>query len=140
MHFSSWPLAVSIEKEPKAKLMRNFRNYDIWKYGMNLADKVYSLIEGFPKFEVYGLSDQLRRAAVSIPSNIAEGSSRTSEVEFAHFLEYSIGSCFEVETQIEIAFRRGYITKEQFDGMLGQLQSEEKQINQFISKLKNKNV
>lgn len=105
---------------------------------MDIADNVYALIEGFPKFETYGLSDQLRRAAVSIPSNIAEGSSRTSETEFAHFLEYSIGSCFEVETQLEIAQRRGYISEEQFNGLLTLLQSEEKQINQFISKLKGK--
>ena len=118
--------------------MRNFRNYDIWKKGMDIADRVYSIIEGFPKFETYGLSDQLRRAAVSIPSNIAEGCSRTSEAEFAHFLEYSIGSCFEVETQWEIAKRRGYIKDEQYDGLLNQLQTEEKQINQFISKLKGK--
>ena len=105
---------------------------------MDIADNVYSLIEGFPKFETYGLSDQLRRAAVSISSNIAEGSSRTSEAEFAHFLEYSIGSCFEVETQLEITKRRGYIKDEQYDGLLNQLQTEEKQINQFISKLKGK--
>lgn len=105
---------------------------------MDIADKVYSIIEGFPKFETYGLSDQLRRAAISIPSNIAEGSSRTSEAEFAHFLEYSISSCFEVETQLEIAKHRDYISEEQFNGVLTSLQTEEKQINQFISKLKGK--
>jgi four helix bundle protein len=118
--------------------MRNFRNYDIWKNGMDLADRVYSLTDSFPKFETYGLCDQLRRAAVSIPSNVAEGSSRTSEAEFTHFLEYSIGSCFEVETQMEIAKRRGYITDKQFYGLLDQLQLEERQINQFISKVKEK--
>lgn len=118
--------------------MRNFRNYDIWKNGMDLADRVYSLTDSFPKFETYGLCDQLRRAAVSIPSNVAEGSSRTSEAEFTHFLEYSIGSCFEVETQMEIAKRRGYITDKHFYGLLDQLQLEERQINQFISKVKGK--
>lgn len=118
--------------------MRNFRNYDIWKNGMDLADRVYSLTDSFPKFETYGLCDQLRRAAVSIPSNVAEGSSRTSEAEFTHFLEYSIGSCFEDETQMEIAKRRGYITDKQFYGLLNQLQLEERQINQFISKVKGK--
>jgi len=105
---------------------------------MDLADRVYSLTDSFPKFETYGLCDQLRRAAVSIPSNVAEGSSRTSEAEFTHFLEYSIGSCFEVETQMEIAKRRGYITDKQFYGLLDQLQLEERQINQFISKVKGK--
>ena len=118
--------------------MRNFRNYDVWKNGMDIADRIYSLTDSFPKFETYGLSDQLRRAAVSIPSNVAEGSSRTSEAEFTHFLEYSIGSCFEDETQMEIAKRRGYITDKQFYGLLNQLQLEERQINQFISKVKGK--
>ena len=116
--------------------MRDFRKYEIWKNGMEIADKVYSLTEGLPKYETYGLSDQLRRAAVSIPSNIAEGSSRTSEAEFSHFLEYSIGSCFEVETQLELAKRRGYISEDQFSCQLTFLQTEEKQLNQFISKLK----
>lgn len=118
--------------------MRNFRNYEIWKNGMDITDVVYTLADSFPQYEIYALSDQVRRAAVSIPSNIAEGSSRTSEIEFARYLEYSIGSCFEVETQMEIAKRRGYIKDEQYDGLLNQLQTEEKQINQFISKLKNK--
>ena len=105
---------------------------------MVIVDMVYNLTLQFPKYETYGLVDQVRRAAVSIPSNIAEGSSRTSEAEFTHFLEYSIGSCFEVETQMEIAARRDYIKKEQYDRFLGQLQTEERQINQFILKLKNK--
>lgn len=104
---------------------------------MDIADSVYSLTDSFPKYETYGLSDQLRRAVVSIPSNIAEGSSRTSEAEFAHYLEYSIGSCFEVETQLEIAKRRDYISEEQFNVLLASLQTEEKQINQFINLLKN---
>lgn len=118
--------------------MRNFRNYEIWKKGMDIVDVVYMLTNSFPKYETYGLCDQVRRASVSIPSNIAEGCSRTSEMEFARYLEYSIGSCFEVETQMEIAKRRGYISQEQFDGLLSQLQSEERRINQFITKLKNK--
>ena len=118
--------------------MRNFRNYDIWKNGLNIVDKVYTLTDGFPKYETYGLSDQLRRASVSIPSNVAEGSSRTSETDFSRFLEYSIGSCFEVETQLEIALRRKYISEEQFGRLLETIQQEERQLNQFITKLKTK--
>ena len=118
--------------------MRNFRNYDIWVNGMDIADKVYKQTNLFPKYEMYGLSDQLRRAAVSIPSNVAEGCSRTSEAELSRFLEYSIGSCFEVETQMEIAKRRCYISEEQYDGLMVDLQKEEKQLNQFITKLKAK--
>ena len=107
---------------------------------MDVADKVYSLTDVFPKYETYGLADQLRRAAVSIPSNIAESCSRTSEAEFAHYLEYSIGSCFEVETQLEIAKRRNYIAEEKFNALLLSLQIEEKQLNQFISQLKKKKL
>lgn len=118
--------------------MRNFRNYDIWKNGLDIADRVYSLTDGFPKYETYGLADQLRRASVSIASNIAEGSSRISEIEFARYLEYSIGSCFEVETQFEIAKRREYISETQFESILTILQTEEKQINQLINQLRTK--
>lgn len=118
--------------------MRDFRKYEIWNEGMVIVDLIYETTLGFPKNEVYALTDQIQRAAVSIPSNIAEGSSRSSELEFAHFLEYSIGSCFEVETQIEIAYRRAYIKEEDFKYILLKLHSEERKLNQFISKLKSK--
>lgn len=118
--------------------MRDFRKYDVWIDGMDIVDMVYESTKLFPKSEIFALCDQIQRAAVSIPSNIAEGSSRSSELEFAHFLEYSIGSCFEVETQIEIAFRRAYIKEEDFKNILLKLHSEERKLNQFISKLKQK--
>jgi len=82
------------------------------------------------------LSNQLQRAAVSIASNIAEGASRTSPVEFAHFLEIAIGSAFEVETQLTIAYQRDYISKETFQQILSFLIEEEKGINTFIQTLK----
>ncbi len=116
--------------------MRNFRQYEIWQRAVDIADKVYKICDDFPKFELYALSDQLRRAVVSISSNIAEGSSRTSTLEFAHYLEISIGSAFEVETQLLIAKRRGYITDEVYDATIKELQSLERQLNTFISKLK----
>lgn len=116
--------------------MRDFRKYEIWQKGIDIADKIYDISDKFPKFEIYALADQLRRAAVSISSNIAEGASRTSAVEFAHYLEISIGSAFEVETQLQIAKRRKYVTDEVFNDIVSQLQLEERQINTFISKLK----
>lgn len=116
--------------------MRDFRKYDVWNEGMNIVDSIYNATKLFPKNELYALVDQIQRAAVSIPSNIAEGSSRSSENEFAHFLEYSIGSCFEVETQIEIAFRRKYISEEQLLLIRTQLETEERKLNLFISRLK----
>ena len=116
--------------------MRDFRKYDIWQKGIDIADNVYDICDKLPKYEVYALADQLRRASVSIASNIAEGASRKSSVEFAHFLEIAIGSTFEVETQLQIAKRRNYINDEVYEEIVRQLQSEEKQINTFISKLR----
>ena len=116
--------------------MRDFRKYEIWQKAVDIADKVYAVCDGLPKYELYALGDQLRRAVVSISSNIAEGASRTSSVEFAHFLEIAIGSAFEVETQLQIAKRRKYITDEVFNEIVSELQSEERQINTFISKLR----
>ncbi|MBO7098836.1 MAG: four helix bundle protein [Bacteroidaceae bacterium] len=116
--------------------MRDFRKYEIWQKAIDIADRVYAICDKFPRYELFALCDQLRRAAVSIPSNIAEGASRTSSLEFAHFLEISIGSAFEVETQLQIAKRREYITDDIFNEMVNELQSLERQINTFIIKLK----
>lgn len=80
---------------------------------MDHAVKVYKLANNLPDSEKFNLSSQLKRAAVSIPSNIAEGSSRTSGKEFAHYLEIALGSSFEIETQILIAYHLGYLSSEE---------------------------
>ena len=116
--------------------MRNFRNYDIWQKSIDVADIVYAICDILPNYELFALSNQLRRAVVSISSNIAEGASRTSTIEFAHYLEISIGSAFEIETQLEIAMRRNYITAEEFNNTIKELQILERQLNTFISKLR----
>ena len=79
---------------------------------MELTDQVYDLVAKFPKEERYALGDQLRRAVVSIPSNIAEGFGRETHKDFAHFLAQARGSLYEVDTQIEIAIRRGVISRD----------------------------
>ena len=112
--------------------MRNFRQYKIWQKAIELTDRVYSYTENFPKSEIYALSCQLQRAAVSIASNIAEDSSRTSEKDFAQFLEMFIGSAFEVETQLTIAQRRCYISEDVSLSEIEEIQYLEKQINIFI--------
>ena len=118
--------------------MRDFRKYVIWQKAIELTDRVYSFTDSFPKSEVYALSNQLQRATVSIASNIAEGSSRSSEKDFAHFLEIAIGSAFEVETQLTIALRRSYISQEDYEEVILIIGYLEKQINTFIQKLKNR--
>ena len=89
--------------------MTSFRELDAWKYAMELTDVVYDIVKRFPSDERYALGDQLRRAVVSIPSNIAEGFGRESHADFAHFLAQARGSLFEVDTQLEIAVRRNFI-------------------------------
>ncbi len=92
--------------------MHNFRNLQIWKDAMDLAQEVYEVTETIPTKETYGIISQMTRAAVSIPSNIAEGSGR-SEKDFAHFLSIALGSLFELNTQIMLSERIGYIDNNQ---------------------------
>ena len=89
--------------------IKSFRELDAWVKAMSLVDAVYSLIEVLPGTERYALSDQLRRAVVSIPSNIAEGFGRVTHKDFAHFVVQARGSLYEVDTQLEIAIRRGWL-------------------------------
>ena len=91
--------------------MRNFRTLEIWKNGIELVKQVYVLSEQLPSEEKFGLRSQVTRAAVSIPSNIAEGCSRNSDIEFKRFLEIAMGSLFEVETQLIISEELDFISK-----------------------------
>lgn len=118
--------------------MRNFKNYDIWIDGIELSDVIYDLCEKFPPKEIYQLESQMERAAVSIPSNIAEGAGRRSVAEFAHFLDIALGSAYELETQLIIAHRRKYISDELFTQTDDALVSLQKRIGTFISQITNK--
>ena len=89
--------------------LRTHKDLDAWKRSIDLVDAVYRMTKTFPPEELYGLTNQLRRAAVSVPSNIAEGAGRGSTKEFSHFLHIALGSVSEVETQVTIAQRLGYV-------------------------------
>lgn len=115
--------------------MKNFRNYDIWQQGIELAVRVYGLTKQLPKEEVYGLSSQMKRAVVSIPSNIAEGCSRDSDKEFKRFLQFSLGSAFELETDLVVAGRLKLIQAADINDFLNGLHLEQKQLNSLISRL-----
>lgn len=91
---------------------RSYKDLFAWQKSMDLVTLIYKATAGFPKDELFGLTSQLRRAAVSIPSNIAEGQGRLSEKEFRHFLGQARGSLMEVETQLQIAVNLGYLQKE----------------------------
>jgi len=93
--------------------IRNFRDLNIWKLGVEIVEDVYKLTKSFPKDELYGLSAQMKRCAVSIPSNVAEGFARKHNKEYKQFLYITLGSCAELETQIEIASSLEYIKEEE---------------------------
>jgi four helix bundle protein len=89
-------------------MVKSFRDLDVWRLGLDLAEAVYQCTSSFPKHELFGLTAQMRRAAVSIPSNIAEGRARSSTKELLQFLAIARGSLAELETQFELALRLGY--------------------------------
>lgn len=124
-------------EEEKPKKARNFRNYKVWQDAVAYATKVYKVTSEMPWFEKKGLCDQLQRAAVSISSNIAEGAAKPSDVEFAHFLDTSLGSAFEVETQLQIAKNVGYINEELYNNLLTDINDIERQINGLINNVRN---
>ena len=90
-------------------MIKDYRDLEVWKQAMALCETVYGVVRKFPADERYALGDQLRRAIVSIPSNIAEGNGRDSRSEYARFLSIARGSLFEVQTQLELAVRLGYV-------------------------------
>jgi four helix bundle protein len=95
-------------KKSAAAVVHSFRDLQVWQRAMELTVTVYKLTQGFPREEVFGLSGQLRRAAVSVPSNIAEGQGRLGTREFIQFLGVARGSLCEIQTQIEIARKLGF--------------------------------
>ena len=120
----------------EVKTARNLRNYKVWQDAVAFATKVYKVTAELPWFEKKGLCDQLQRAVVSISSNIAEGAAKPSDNDFAHFLDISLGSAFEVETQLLISMNIGYIDAVLFEGLMKDLKEIERQINGFISSIR----
>ena len=114
----------------------NFRKLKIWKKGMTIVSETYSIVKGFPKNEYYSLSNQMLRCAVSIPSNIAEGSSKSTQRHFCKYLDDSLGSAFECETQLIIAYNEKYILKDQYTDLLNSIQELQKMIRSFTKTIK----
>jgi four helix bundle protein len=116
--------------------MRNFKKLKIWQKGFDIAVKSFHLVSTFPKEEKYGISSQITKAAISIPSNIAEGSSRSSNKDYNRYLETSLGSSFEIETQLLIAEAVNFGEKERRNDLLREIDEEQKMIMSFMSRLK----
>ena len=107
--------------------MKSHKDLHIYQMALDLCDKIYNLTKQFPKNEIYGLTSQICRASVSVPSNIAEGAGRKTQKEFIQFLFIALGSLAEIETQLEIARRQGYV----LDGYC-------KNVNNLVYSLRNK--
>lgn len=110
-----------------------FERLEVWQKSKQLVMNTYRMLEKFPKYEQYALCDQLRRAVISIPSNIAEGNGRTSVKEQIHFLEIAFGSLMEVYCQLNIASELGYISVEEFN----KIKDDILEISRMISGLRN---
>ncbi|MFL5739435.1 MAG: four helix bundle protein [Flavisolibacter sp.] len=116
--------------------MKNFKNLRIWQTGYSIAIDTYKLLKTFPTEERFGLSRQIAKAAVSIPSNIAEGSSRNSQKDYGHFIEISLGSSFELETQILIADSLDFGDHLLRASILKNIEKENIMLHSFLSTLK----
>ena len=115
--------------------IKNYRELVVWKRAMELVVEAYSLVKHLPKEETYALSDQIRRAAVSIPSNIAEGNGRASTKDYSRFLSMARGSKYELETQLLICEKLNYLTKEQISKAMNLSEEIGRMLNVLIAKL-----
>lgn len=116
--------------------IQNYQDLIVWQKAMSLVEVVYALTKNFPKEETYALTSQVRRAAVSIPSNIAEGQARTGTAEFKDFLSIASGSRAEVETQLILANKLGYISEAELNKALELSNEIKRMTHSLISKLK----
>ena len=119
----------------EASMSASFRDLRVWRDAMKLASETYRITAEFPKHEVYSLSQQMRRAAVSVPSNIAEGKGHRSDKGFVNFLFHARGSLLELETQVEIASDLAYMSREQADTILQQTKAVGKSLTGLINAL-----
>lgn len=115
--------------------MKSYRDLIVWQKSIKMVTKVYSITKSFPKEELYGLVSQIRRCSVSIPSNIVEGYSRRSTNDYLRFLQITIGSLYEMQTQLEISLNLDYISKQIFKEVYEQSREIECMLNSLINKV-----
>jgi four helix bundle protein len=118
--------------------MKSFKELNVWQKGIELVEMIYKITASFPEEEKYGLSAQMRRAAVSIPSNIAEGHLRKTAKDFKQFLSIARGSCAELETQIIISYKLGFIQEDNFSDLSSRIEELSKMLSSFYSKINSK--
>jgi four helix bundle protein len=115
--------------------MNNYKKLEVWKDSVDLVTEVYKLCQKFPNDEKFGLSSQIKRCAISIPSNIAEGAGRSTKKDFANFLHFAIASSYELETQLIIALNLNFILLEDLESIQLKLTSIEKRLYSLIKSL-----
>lgn len=116
--------------------INSYKDLKVWNKAMDLTTMVYDALKTFPPKEEYGLSSQMRRSSVSIPSNIAEGYGRNSTLDYCRFLQISLGSAYELETQVELARRLDYIDNDTANKLATQLTEVGRMLNSLINKIK----
>ncbi|HLP64917.1 four helix bundle protein [Flavobacterium sp.] len=116
--------------------MKTFRDLLIWQKAMTLVTNCYSISSSFPKEEMFGLTSQIRRCSISIPSNISEGYGRGTNKDYHRFLTISLGSLFEFQTQLEIAYNLKYTSLDNFNTLYEDSRELERMLSSFISKVK----
>ena len=119
--------------------MSNFRNLLVWQKAMSMTTFIYNSTNHFPKEEIFGLTSQIRRSSISIPSNIAEGFGRDSCKEYLRFLNISISSLFELQTQLEIAKNITYLNETEFKTLYEYSRELERMLVSFTNKIKERN-
>jgi four helix bundle protein len=117
-------------------IINSYKDLFIWQKSMLLVMNIYEITRDFPNSEIYGLTSQLRRSAISIPSNIAEGYGRKSTNDYKRFLQISVGSLYELQTQIEIAFNLKYLGKQKHQEIIDLSIEIDKMLYSIIQKIK----
>lgn len=117
--------------------MKSFKDLIVWQKSIQLCTQIYRITENFPKHELFGLTSQIRRCAVAIPSNIAEGQKRNYKNEFIQFLRIAYSSGAELETQLYISYQIGYLNKNNYDKLNSLLEEIMKMLNSLLKKLSN---
>ena len=118
-------------------VIKSYRDLDVWQKAMGLVTEMYEVTDRFPKSEMYSLSSQMQRAAVSIPSNISEGYGRGSTSDYARFVSIAIGSAFELQTQIEISYNLRYIDSVTFQRLNDSVETIQRMLRGLGKSIKN---
>ena len=119
--------------------MQDYKKLKVWEKSNLLTIKIYKITTSFPKHELYGITSQIRRASLSVPTNIAEGCGRDSKAEFCRFLQIAAGSASEAEYLIDISYQLKYLQEDTYNDLISDITEIKKMLRSFIKKLNTKN-